>query len=313
MWILADDTASAATEAVRNSQSVDSWTQAQQQAQGQLSEWVTTIQHLWQTHGITFLVNLACAALIFFVGRFGAKLLTRFLGRLMEISRVDAMLVSFLTNLIYMLLLTVVVMAALERLGISTTSLTAVLAAAGFAIGMALQGSLGNFAAGIMLIIFKPFKVGDSIEAGGSKGIVEQILIFNTILRTSDNVCVVIPNNSITAGNIINYDANDTRRIDLTIGCSYSDDLKAVKAFLAKLLEQDSRILKSPSPSVSIAALADFSVNFEVRPWVKKSDHGSVKSDLMERIKVGFDERGFTIPCPVPDIVVHAHPPAKAA
>ncbi len=311
MWLLADTATS--TDAATSSKAVDSLTRAQQHAQGQLSEWVATIQHLWQTHGITFLVNLACAALIFFLGRFGAKLLTRFIGRLMEISRVDAMLVSFLTNLIYMLLLTVVVMAALERLGISTTSLTAVLAAAGFAIGMALQGSLGNFAAGIMLIIFKPFKVGDSVEAGGTKGIVEQILIFNTIMRTSDNVCVVIPNNAITGGNIINYDANATRRIDLVIGCSYSDDLKAVKAFLAKLLEQDSRILKTPAPSVSIAALADFSVNFEVRPWVKTTDFGAVRSDLMERIKVGFDERGFTIPCPVPDIVVHTTPPATKA
>lgn len=294
-------------------ENVDTWSEAQQQAQGQFNHWVTTAQNLWETHGITFLINLAAAVLIFFLGKLGAKLLTRFLGRLMEIGRVDAMLVSFLTNVIYMLLLTMVVMASLERLGISTTSLTAVLAAAGFAIGMALQGSLGNFAAGVMLIIFKPFKVGDMIEAGGTKGMVEQILIFNTIMRTPDNVCVVIPNNSITNGNITNYNSNATRRIDLTIGCSYNDDLPAVKAFLIKVLEEEPRVLKTPAPLVAVSELADFSVNFLVRPWVKTPDFGAVRSDLMERFKVGFDERGFTIPCPVPEIVVHPSPPASKA
>lgn len=258
-----------------------------------------------QTNGLEFLTNLIFALLIFYLGKAAAGMLTRIVTGVMERARIDAMLVRFVSNIIFYGLLTVVVMAALERLGVQTTSLAAVLAAAGFAVGMALQGSLGNFASGVMLIIFRPFKTGDFIEAGGTAGIVEELSIFHTILKTPDNRRVIVPNGSITGGIITNHSHNTTRRIDLVIGCGYGDDLLAVKSFLQEVVDAEPRILDDPEPVIAVEALAESSVNFIVRPWVLASEYFAVKCDLTERIKLGFDERGFHFPFPSRDVYLH--------
>jgi small conductance mechanosensitive channel len=205
------------------------------------------------------------------------------------------------------MMLTAVCIAALGCVGVDTTSLSAVLAAAGFAIAMALQSSLGNVASGVLLVFFKPFRVGDMVEVAGVMGRVEEIQIFNTILLAPDNVRIILPNGSITGGAIRNLSAEPQRRIDLVIGCGYNDDLRAVRAFLEDVLSSDSRILQHPPAVVAVAELAESSVNFHVRPWVASQDYHDVKFALTERIKLGFDERGFTIPFPARDVFVHHH------
>ncbi|MCA9075041.1 MAG: mechanosensitive ion channel [Planctomycetaceae bacterium] len=259
-----------------------------------------------QTHGPQLLVNIVSAIVIYYVGKIIAAILTRMLGRVLTRAKMDDMLVRFLTNIIYYLLLAVVAMAALERLGVETTSFAAVLAAAGFAIGMALQGSLGNFAAGVLLVVFRPFKLGDTIEAGGVFGTVEEIALFSTILKTPDNRRVIVPNGEITSNVITNNSHNPTRRIDLVIGCGYGDDLLAVKSFLNDVIEEDPRILDDPEPTVAVSELGESSVNFIVRPWVKSEDYFTTKCDLTERIKLGFDQRGFNFPFPSRDVYTHA-------
>jgi small conductance mechanosensitive channel len=170
---------------------------------------------------------------------------------------------------------------------------------------LALQDSLSNFASGVMLMLFKPFRVGDFVRAGGSEGIVEEIDIFHTKMRTGDNIRIIVPNGSITGGTIENFNAKPTRRIDLVIGCGYNDDLRAVKQFLESTLADDARILADPTPTVAVSALGASSVDFVVRPWVKTEDYWATRWDLTERIKLGFDDRGFTIPYPSRDVYVH--------
>ncbi len=259
-----------------------------------------------QTNGQQLLINVVSAIVIYYVGKVVAAVLTRMLSRVLERAKVDKMLVSFLTNILYFVMLAVVVMAALERLGVETTSFTAVLAATGFAIGLALQGSLGNFAAGVILIVFRPFKLGDTVEVGGVTGCVEEIAIFSTILKTPDNRRVIVPNGEITNSVITNNSHNPQRRIDLVIGCSYGDDLLAVKSLLIELVESDPRILTHPEPQIAVSELGESSVNFIVRPWVRTLDYSFVKYDLIERIKLGFDQRGFNFPFPSRDVYTHA-------
>ena len=249
--------------------------------------------------------KLLSAIAVFIVGRWLAKFLTRLSVRAAKKARVDETLLSFVSNLVYMLLLTAVCISALGCLGVNTTSLSAVLAAAGFAIGMALQGSLGNLASGVMLVLFKPFQVGDYVTLGGSSGTVVEIHIFNTVLLTPDNIRIIIPNGSITSGTIENYSAESRRRIDLVVGCGYNDDLRAVRRFLTELIAQDPRILVDPEPVIAVAELGDSCVNFVVRPWVQSADYWETRFDLTEKIKLGFDERGFTIPYPSHDVFVH--------
>lgn len=263
--------------------------------------WVT-IKKFLATQGTQFAINLVVALAIFVVGKWIANILSRFCNRLMKQAKVDETLARFLSNIVYSVLLVIVILAALSELGINTTSLAAVLAAAGFAVGMAFQGTLSNFASGVMLILFKPFRVGDYIEAGGTAGIVEEIQIFTTSLRTGDNIAIVVPNGHITGGTIRNFSVKENRRIDLVVGCGYDDDLKAVKAFLEELVRGDGRILEDPEPVVAVSELADSSVNFVVRPWVKNADYWATRWDLTERIKLGFDDRGFTIPYPSRDV-----------
>ena len=255
--------------------------------------------------------NVIAAALILVIGWWGAKLARRLLRGTLTRAKTDATLVAFLGNLVYMLALTLVVIAALGRLGVNTSSFVAVIAAAGLAIGFALQGSLANFAAGVMLIFFRPFKVGDYVEAGGVSGTVEEIQIFATALKTPDNKAVVVPNSSITSGNIVNYSAKPTRRVDLVMGIGYGDDIKRAKEVLEKIVAEDDRVLKDPAPTIAVLELADSSVNFAVRPWVRTPDYWSVYFDLTERIKLEFDKRGISIPFPQRD--VHLHEVAAAA
>ncbi|MFV0446802.1 MAG: mechanosensitive ion channel family protein [Planctomycetaceae bacterium] len=275
-----------------------------------ISQWVETGREFLIAHGPQFATNLLGAFLVFLIGKWAAGMLTGFVQRMMQRAKVDEMLVYFISNVLFYVLLAVVLMAALDLVGVDTTSLAAVLAAAGFAVGMALQGSLGNFAAGIMLIVFKPFRVGDFVEAGGSSGSIEEILIFNTQMRTPDNRLIVVPNSQITGNTITNFSAKPTRRIDLIIGCGYGDDLPAVKSFLMSVIEDDPRVLDEPAPTVGVNELGDSSVNFFVRPWVQSADYWAVRADLTERIKLGFDTNGFSFPFPSRDVYMHPTSPA---
>lgn len=249
--------------------------------------------------------NLLAAIAVFVIGRWMAKLVTRAMMRAARKARVDETLVGFFDNLIYMVLLTVVCISALAKLGVDPNGLTAVLAAMGFAVGMALQGSLGNLAAGIMLVFFKPFRVGDLVEVAGNRGTVVEIQIFNTILLTLDNIRIIVPNNKITDGTIQNYSAEPERRIDLLVGCGYNDDLKRVKDELTKLVSQHPDVLESPAPQVAVSELGSSSVNFVVRPWVRSQKYWDVKFELTEQLKLMFDENGFTIPFPSQDLFLH--------
>ena len=253
--------------------------------------------------------KLLYAIVVFVIGKWLARIVTSAMIRGARKAKVDETLLGFLNNLIYMLLFTLVCVAAVESLGVDTTGLTAVLAAPGFAIGFALQGSLGNLAAGVMLVFFKPFRVGDVVEIESLTGTVVEIQICNTVLLTLDNVRIIVPNSKMTDGTIKNYSAEPQRRIDLVVGCGYNDNLKAVKKLLQDILAQDARVLQSPEPVVAVSELGDSSVNFVVRPWVSSREYWAVRFDLTERIKLAFDEHGFTIPFPSQDLFLH-HPGA---
>jgi small conductance mechanosensitive channel len=259
--------------------------------------WEETLVFL-RTEGLNLALNILAAFAIFLIGRWAVGLVHNLLVRTFTRARVDETLAKFLANIVYAIGLTLVIVAAISRLGVDTTSFAAVLAAAGLAVGLALQSSLSNFAAGVMIILFRPFKVGDYIETGGTAGIVEEIHIFNTWMRTLDNRQVVLPNGSITSGVITNFSAKPTRRIDLEVNCGYQDDLRAVKKFLEELVQADERILKEPSPLVAVDQLGDVNVRFVARPWVKREDFLDVRFALIERIKLGFDEHGFSMPAP---------------
>jgi len=250
----------------------------------------------------TYAWQIVFAILLVVIGRYAARYLSKFSLRLMEKGRMDMTLSKFLSGLIYYLGMTVVVIAALNQLGIETTSIVAVLATAGLAVGLALKDSLSNFAAGVMIIIFRPFVIGDTIEAAGTTGTAEIIGIFTTQLKTADNKAIIVPNSTIISNSITNYSANDTRRVDLTIGVSYESDIKKVKEILAGIVEADERILKDPAPTIAVSALADNSVNFAYRLWVKTDDYWNVYFDTLETVKIRFDEEKIAIPYPQMDI-----------
>ncbi len=258
-------------------------------------------QSLVIEYGLKVLAALA----IFVIGRIIAKWLTRMIRRGLERAHVDAMLVTFTKNISYVALMTFVVLAVLNQFGVQTTSFIAIIGAAGLAVGLALQGSLANFAAGVLMILFRPFKVGDYVEAAGTAGSVEEIMIFSTKLVTPDNREVIVPNGAVMANTITNYSARETRRVDMVFGVGYGDDLKKARSILEETLETDERILKDPPPTVGVLELGDNSVNFAVRPWVKSADYWSVYFDLHETIKLRFDSEGISIPFPQRDIHVH--------
>ena len=257
---------------------------------------------LIQTMLIPWAIKIGVALAIFIIGRWIAKWLTGVLRKVMAKSNMDDMLIQFLGNIAYTILLLAVVMATLDHLGIQTTSLLAVFGAAGLAIGLALKDSLGNFSSGVMIILFRPFKVGDLIEAGGATGVVEQVRMFATIMRSGDNREIIVPNSQIYGGTIVNYSAKETRRIDLVFGIGYGDDIAKAKQIMEGILQQDARILADPAPSIALGELADSSVNFNVRPWVKSGDYWPVRADLLEKVKLAFDANGISIPFPQQDV-----------
>ncbi|UCE30615.1 MAG: mechanosensitive ion channel [Burkholderiales bacterium] len=252
--------------------------------------------------GAEFGLKLVAALLILVVGRWVAQWLAGLSRRLMERAGTDATLVGFARNLIYFALLTFVVIAAIGQLGVQTTSFIAVLGAAGFAVGLALQGSLANFAAGVLMIVFRPFKAGDYVEVAGTAGTVESIQVFTTQLKTPDNKTIIIPNGQITSGTIVNYSAKDTRRVDMTFGIGYGDDIDKAKGVIRDVLGADPRVLPEPAPVIAVVALADSSVNIVARPWVKSSDYWGVLTDTHENIKKQFDAQGISIPFPQRDV-----------
>ncbi len=241
------------------------------------------------TEGLDFGIRIVTALVIFLIGKWLANLISGVISRAFARSKMDETLNQFLTRIAYVLMLIVVILAALDRLGVKTTSMVAILGAAGLAVGLAMQGSLSNFAAGVMLIIFRPFKNGDFIDAGGVKGIVEEISIFTTNLRTPDNLAVIVPNAQITGGSITNFAAKDTRRIDLTFGVAYDDNIAAAKEAIWSVIKADDRILKDPEPVVGVMELADSSVNIIARPWVNRADFLAVRMDLLEKVKAAIE------------------------
>ena len=247
-------------------------------------------------------VRVVAAIAIFVVGRWVAKALRNFLSRLMTRQKVDQTLNTFVTGLSYMALMAFVIIAALNQLGIQTASLIAVLGAAGLAIGLALQGSLSNFAAGVLMIVFKPFKAGDYIEGGGTAGTVEEIQIFSTHLYTPDNKTVIVPNSKMMSDNIVNYSAKGTRRVDMTFGIGYGDDIDKARSVIQTIIDQDDRVMKDPETVIVVSALADSSVNFAVRVWTRADDYWGFYFDTTEAVKKAFDAENISIPFPQRDV-----------
>lgn len=260
------------------------------------------INELISLYVIPWAINIVTAVLIFIIGRIIISILIGLLGKALGRTKLDTILIEFTQAIAKVLLLIFVIVAALDQLGVNTTSLIAVLGAAGLAIGLALQGSLQNFAAGFLLLVLRPFKAGDYVEAAGTAGMIEKISIFSTIMRTPDNKEVTIPNGSIYSDNIVNYSARDTRRVDMVFGISYGDDLKKAKEVMMAVLKADERVLEDPAPNVAVSALADSSVNLIVRPWVKTDDYWPVYWDMTEKIKIELEASGMSIPFPQRDL-----------
>jgi len=250
-------------------------------------------------------LKVIAAIVILILGWIAAKGIRNLIRRILQRAHVDKTLVSFVTNLCYVGVIAFVAIAVLGKLGVQTASFVAILGAAGLAVGLALQGSLANFAAGVLMIIFKPFKISDYIEGGGVAGVVENIGIFTTELKSPDNKKIIVPNAKMTSDNIINYTAKDIRRVDIVAGVSYADNIDKVKEVLAGILTQDDRILKDPAPMITVLELADSSVNFAVRPWVKTADYWGVYFAIQENIKKRFDAEGICIPFPQQDVHLH--------
>ncbi|PME08967.1 mechanosensitive ion channel protein [Vibrio cyclitrophicus] len=261
-------------------------------------QWLTNNSDLFIQYG----VNIISALIILFIGNIIVKAIANSVSKVLEKKKMDRAVVEFIHGLVRYLLFVIVLIAALGRLGVQTASVVAVIGAAGLAVGLALQGSLSNFAAGVLIVAFRPFKSGDYVEIGGVAGSVDSIQIFQTILTTPDNKMVVVPNGSVIGSPITNYSRHATRRIDLMIGVSYNADLQKTKALLTKICESDERVLKEPGVQVGVHTLADSSVNFVVRPWVSTADYWSVYFDLMQAIKEGLDNEGIEIPFPQMDV-----------
>lgn len=265
------------------------------------------ITKMTETYVIPWAINIAMALAIFIIGKMIVNTLTSVLRKVLSKSKMDDILINFVASIFKTILLLFVVIAALDQLGVDTTSLIALLGAAGLAIGLALQSSLQNFASGVMLIVFRPFKSGDFVEVAGTSGVVETISMFSSTLRTGDNREIIIPNGSIYGGTITNYSARETRRVDMVFGIGYDDDLKKAKELLDKIVKADERVLADPAPVIAVSELADSSVNFIVRPWVKSADYWGVLWDLTEEVKLQFDSAGISIPYPQMDV----HHPGK--
>ena len=254
-------------------------------------------------------IKIILALVIYVIGKWVAKRVTAFVTRLMNSREADPTLVRFLSNVVYAILLTAVILAALDTLGLPITSLVAVVGAAGLAIGLALKDSLGNFASGVMLVTFKPFSQGDFVEVAGISGKVEEVRIFSTILTTPDNKQITIPNGLVYADAITNYTANDMRRVDLVFGVGYDDDLKRARAVLTRICADHPKVLDEPATSIFVLNLGESSVDFAVRPWAKTDDYWTVWGDLLETGKAELEAAGCSIPFPQRDVHVHASNP----
>lgn len=263
--------------------------------------------------GASMASQLLGALVIFFLGRMAVRMLVKALRKAFTRAEMDITLSDFLCNVLGGIGLAFVVVAALSQLGIETTSLAAIIGAAGLAIGLSMQDSLSNLAAGVMMITFRPFTAGDYVEAGGVSGSAQSIGIFTTTMITPDNKTIIIPNSSIISGAIINYSKQPTRRIDMVFGIGYGDDLKKAKQVMIDVLEADSRILKNPAPVVAVSELADSSVNFVVRPWVKSADYWDVYFEIHEQMKLRLDAEGISIPFPQREVTIMGGSDAKAA
>ncbi len=264
----------------------------------QITQWITE-------NGTDWAIKIAIAVAIFIIGKIVARMLSNLLETALRRAKTDDMLVGFLGNISYAVLLVAVVLAAVDSLGVNVTSLMAILGAAGLAVGLALKDSLSNFAAGVMIIIFRPFKIGDFVTAGGVSGVVDEIALFATLMHTGDNQRIIVPNSAIMGGTIVNVSALPTRRIDLVFGIGYEDNIGQARDIMMAIMEADERILKDPAPAVAVGELADSSVNLNCRPWVNSGDYWAVRADLLENIKLKFDEAGISIPYPQQDVYMH--------
>ena len=260
------------------------------------------LQQITNDYLIPWSTNIIFALLIWIIGRRVIKFIIKLITKAFEKSKMDEVLVAFLTAIIQAVLIAFVAIAALDQLGVPTTSVVAIFGAAGLAIGLSLQDSLKNFAAGVMIILNRPFSAGNFVEVAGVMGVVEKVGVFATTLATPDNREITIPNGSIYGNVITNYSARDTRRIDMVVGIGYDDDIKKAKAILEQILADESRVLDEPAPGVAMGELADSSVNFNVRPWVNSGDYWPVRSEILEQVKLRFDAEGISIPYPQQDI-----------
>jgi small conductance mechanosensitive channel len=254
---------------------------------------------------VQYAINIVSAVAIVVIGRWVARQATSLFRKVMERRGVDPMLTAFVGNVAYTALLAFVLIAALGKLGVQTASFVAVVGAAGLAIALAFQGSLSNLAAGVLLVTFRPFNIGDFIEAAGVSGVVEEIAIFTTTITTGDNKTVIVPNAAVSAGTITNFSAKPTRRVDMVFGVGYGDDLDKVRHIIEDVLAGETRVIQNPAPTVAVAELADSSVNFVVRPWVNSGDYWPVYFALHETLKKRFDAEGVNIPFPQSDVHLH--------
>ncbi|TXX49792.1 small-conductance mechanosensitive channel MscS [Vibrio cholerae] len=264
----------------------------------EMNTWLITNSDLLIQYG----VNVISAILILFVGNIVVKAVAGSVAKVLRSKEMDKAVVEFIHGLVRYTLFIIVLIAALSRIGVQTASVVAVLGAAGLAVGLALQGSLSNFAAGVLIVAFRPFKAGDYVEIAGVAGSVDSILIFQTVLKTPDNKMVVVPNSAVIGGAITNYSRHATRRVDMVIGVSYKSDLQKTKRVLRETLEKDPRILKDPDITIGVLTLADSSINFVVRPWCKTEDYWKVYYDSMQAIKEAMDANGIEIPFPQMDV-----------
>ncbi|HDI3262415.1 TPA: small-conductance mechanosensitive channel MscS [Vibrio cholerae] len=264
----------------------------------QVNTWLTNNSDLLIQYG----VNVISAILILFIGNLVVKGVAGSVANVLKKKEMDKAVVDFIHGLVRYTLFIIVLIAALSRIGVQTASVVAVIGAAGLAVGLALQGSLSNFAAGVLIVAFRPFKSGDYVEIGGVAGSVDSIQIFQTVLKSPDNKMVVVPNSAVIGGAITNYSRHETRRVDMVIGVSYKSDLQKTKRVLRETLEKDPRILKDPDMTIGVLTLADSSINFVVRPWCKTEDYWKVYYDSMQAIKEALDANGIEIPFPQMDV-----------
>ncbi len=270
-------------------------------------EHIETMVAIVAEYGFRILYALA----IFLIGRFISKRIINALKGLMEKRNVDQALITFLGSVIYYAFMAVILLAALSKVGVETTSFIAMLGAAGLAVGLALQGSLSNFAAGILIILFRPFRVGNFIEGGGAMGSVKEINMLVTVLATPDNKMVIVPNSAIMSANIVNFNGYPTRRVDLTFGISYDDDFEKAKAILTDIVVKHPKVLADPAPTIRMMTHAESSINIVVRPWVSGADYWAVYYDITEQVKARFDAEGISIPYPQRDVHVYTIDKAK--